>query len=327
MNSTVPVFNLTTTQNSREKGRFLTVNRSLKTFVVQNPVSGTHDKDQVRQVIDQVMNENGISYQLHETTPEDDVHEIAKKALDEGYKRFLAVGGDGTVGAVASALTNTHIPVIIIPMGTSNAMADILGIPDNLEEAVSWWLAASQTKTLDAMQVGEHYYYLNITVGYSSRTLGQVKRETKRALGELAYWLGGLQHLAGISLYKYRLKIDGKLFIYRASEVIVANSGIIHYDPIRFDPELSMDDGKLSVCRIRVRNVIDFVRVMGNIISGRSQDTPEMSCQVAHREVNIQLGHSLPVQADGEIIGYTPVTVKLCPAAVEFLVPDPQEND
>jgi diacylglycerol kinase family enzyme len=94
---------------------------------------------------------------------------------------------------------------------------------------------------------------------------------------------------------------------------------------MRLDPEIRIDDGKWSLCTIRVRTILDYLRVAGKIISGRPQNTPELTCQDAFREINIQTRQPLPIQADGEIIGQTPVTVKLVPGAFDFLVPENPE--
>jgi diacylglycerol kinase family enzyme len=56
--------------------------------------------------------------------------------------------------------------------------------------------------------------------------------------------------------------------------------------------------------------------------SGQSKDPPTLACRDAFREVSIQADKRLPIQADGEIIGSTPISIKLVPAAINFLLPD-----
>jgi YegS/Rv2252/BmrU family lipid kinase len=297
----------------------------LKTFVVLNPSAGTLDPNLVRAKIDHLMAEHQIPHRIHETTRGEDLHQVIESARKEGFESFLAVGGDGTVSGVASGLAHTSIPVIVVPTGTSNALAKVFGLPLNLEEAVDWWLTNRGIKTVDAMQVENRYYILNISIGASSQALAEVERQAKRRMGSFAYWIKGLQRLTGLSAYRFRVEIDGQSHHLSASEVIVANSGIAQFEPMRLDPEIRIDDGKWSLCTIRVRTILDYLRVAGKIISGRPQNTPELTCRDAFREINIQTRQPLPIQADGEIIGQTPVTVKLVPGAVDFLVPENPE--
>ncbi|MGZ3582258.1 MAG: diacylglycerol/lipid kinase family protein [Ktedonobacterales bacterium] len=54
---------------------------------------------------------------------------------EQGYSAAIAAGGDGTVGAVASHLTGSGLPLGILPFGTSNDVARSLGVPLDLDEA------------------------------------------------------------------------------------------------------------------------------------------------------------------------------------------------
>src|SRR5689334_1937008 len=115
------------------------IEKQLKTYVIQNPVSGLSDAPTIRAKISQVMDEYQIPFEIYETTGKDDLYEIVKAAIKNGFERFVAVGGDGTISGVASGLVNTKIPLVIIPTGTVNALARELQIPFTLDEAVRWW--------------------------------------------------------------------------------------------------------------------------------------------------------------------------------------------
>lgn len=297
------------------------VSRPKKAFVFLNPAAGTLGRDFVCQKVQQVFRDYPLPFSIHETSPGEDLHAIVKLALQQNFQHIIAVGGDGTVSGVASGLVYTSIPLTIVPTGTANALAKILQIPLDLERAFDWWLAAEQIKEIDAMRIDERFYFLNISMGVSSQALANVKREEKRKLGAIAYWLRGLQRLAGISPYRFHFNIDGQYFSTRAAELIVANSGIIQFKPLRLDPELRMDDGKLSVCDIRVKNFFDYLRLAVGLISGRPTDAPQLTCRDAHHKVGLRSKPPLPIQADGELLGVTPVSIDLVPSAAGFLVP------
>lgn len=301
---------------------YVLASRKKKTFVVLNPVAGQSKRNVVQKKIRSVFTNAQIPYHIHETTKSEDLHALVKSAIIRDYKQLVAIGGDGTVSGVASGLVNTQIPVVIIPTGTSNALAKVLQIPLTTDRIFDWWLNTDQVKKIDAMQVGDRYYFLNISTGVSSQALTDVKRQDKRVLGSIAYWLRGLQRLVGISPNQFCFDIDDQVFKAQASELIVANSGIIQFQPLRLNPEIEMDDGKLSVCYIRANTILDYLQILVGMLSGNPAKKPSLDCQDTYRKVKIHTDQPLPIQADGELIGSTPVDVKVVPAAARILIPN-----
>jgi YegS/Rv2252/BmrU family lipid kinase len=299
----------------------LLASKKKKTFVVFNPVAGQTERDSVEQQIRSVLSSHQIPHHIHETVQGEDLHTRVQLALKQDFEQFLAVGGDGTVSGVASGLVGTQIPVVIIPTGTANALAKVLKIPSAPEQIFDWWITADHVKKIDAMQVDDHSYFLNISVGMSSKALADVKRQDKRKFGSLAYLLRGFQRLIGFSRHKFRLHIDDWILECRASDLIVANSGIIQFKPLRLNPEIEMDDAKLSICYIRADTILDYLKVAAGILFGHPTKTQQLTCRDALRVIRIQTNQQLPVQADGELIGRTPVTIQLIPAAVHIVVP------
>lgn len=290
-------------------------------YVFFNPVAGNHDSEQVERALRSVLDRQRFPYQLHRTEAREDLHVQARAARQSGFRRFLVAGGDGSVSGVASGLVGSGLPLAIAPTGTANALAQLLGIPLELDRAVRWWLPARRCKAVDAMQVAERYYFLNISLGLSSRALQDVKNEDKERLGSLVYIWKGLQRLAGISPFLFRMVIDGKSFTRRAAELVVANTGIQQFHPIRLDPEIHMDDGVLSVCHLRARHLGDYVRIAANAVLGRTPQAYGVTCRQARQTILINSQQRLPIQADGELIEHTPITIEVCPQAAHFLTP------
>src|SRR5215216_2905330 len=143
------------------------MDKQLKTFVVQNPVSGLSDAPTIRDRISQVMDEHQIPFEIYETTGKEDLHEVVKGAIGRGFERFVSVGGDGTISGVASGLVNTKLPLVIIPTGTVNALARELQIPFDLDEALEWWITDYDTRVIDVIQARERFYLLNVSLGTS----------------------------------------------------------------------------------------------------------------------------------------------------------------
>jgi diacylglycerol kinase (ATP) len=298
-------------------------NLSLKRiFVVQNPVAGIADSQALRRKTKSFLEERGISFEIYTTTGEEDLKGVVHTAITRGFSRFIAIGGDGTVSRVANALSNSAFALGIIPGGTGNILARDLGIPLQFDPAIALATEGSSQREIDAMQMGEDLFVLNISVGITASTLATMKRQEKRRLGIFAYIWRGLLQIIGYQPRLFRLRIDGREIELRASEVLIANGGVNVFPALRLDPNISLDDGILGVYAIRARNLLDYAWLETNIMTGSRRPDPRMIRFHARKEIQIEADQPLPVQADGELVTQTPVRVSLISRAVKIVVPE-----
>ena len=101
----------------------------------------------------------------------------------------------------------------------------------------------------------------------------------------------------------------------------VANSGVLGQPPFRWGPHIRPDDGRLDVCIVRARNALDYLALGWHVITSGSGRPPKVRYLSAERTVAVSSDKPLPVQADGEIIGETPLKVDVVPGAVHIVVP------
>ena len=305
-------------QFERNKGdqEYMETSHKLKTYVVHNPVSGTTDAEAARERIRQVMDEHQIPFEIYQTTGKEDVRDVVRAAIQSGFERFVAVGGDGTISAVASGLVQTGLPMVILPTGTVNALARELQIPIGLDD-VEWWLGEHEIKVLDVLQAREQFYLLNISVGTSARIMNSARREDIHKYGVIVYIWEAVKRYATIPVYRFRLTIDGRKSSSRAAEILVANSGLfLGIKNLQLDEKAGLDSGKLSVCTAQLRTLFDYVRLAIKLFVQSSEDIDEFNCVQAAHDVVIEANRPVTVQGDGELIGNTPVTVKLIPRAL-----------
>ena len=293
-----------------------------KTYVVINPVSGTLPPDTVRETIQSTLQAHNVTFEIYETTGKENIRQVVRQAVQQGFELFLAAGGDGTAAAVVSGLVDTQIPLAVIPTGTWNVLARNLDIPLPLDQALELVFQEHSIRVIDAMQVKDNFYILNISTGVGSRTMRTVKREEKRRFGRLADLWAALINLMGFQTYRLDVTIDGKQTKFRALEVMVANSKIIGLKGIQLDPDIHMDDGKLNVCRLYADNLIDFFNLAISILLGKQRESWNVVCLEVLHEVGIYCREkNLPVQGDGDLIGRLPIVVKLRPKAIHIVVP------
>lgn len=288
-------------------------------FVIHNPVAGTSDPALVRAEIENHL--AGRKYQIYETTGEDNVRDVVKNALRQGFQVIWAAGGDGTVSAAANALARGDIPMGIIPLGSGNILAKELDIPLDLTAACDVLTGMHQTRLLDVLQVKDDCFVLAVSAGIGALMMVETDREQKRQLGHLAYLLNGLRIILSKSLWPFQISIDGQSSVVRASEVIAANAGVLGYKPIRWGEHVRPDDGKVDLCYVRVASMQELLSLISGLVTGQQDHLDELTCNPASRFIEIRSRRRIPVQGDGEPIGYTPVRIEIIPRSLPVIVP------
>ena len=298
-----------------------------KTYVVINPVAGVSQIETVREKIQSALQARDIPFEMYETTGKDDLQQKIRNAIQDGFKLFIAAGGDGTLSGVLDGLAGTQIPLVIIPTGTWNALARVMDIPLQIDDAIALLFQEHDIRTIDAMEIDKNYFVLSVSAGIGARTMKDVKREEKRRFGKFADLWAAIKEILEFQSYPFEVKIDGKLSKFRASELMVANSGNLGLKSLQLDPGIRMDDGKLNVCRIYANTINDYLKLAVSILRGAQKYNWNILCVEAMEEVEIRSREKLPVQGDGDVIGRLPVKVKIHPKAVHIVVPVISKNN
>ncbi|NJN68087.1 MAG: diacylglycerol kinase family lipid kinase, partial [Chloroflexaceae bacterium] len=296
-------------------------------LVVLNPVAGTTTPDLVRQSLEHYL-EGKATYERYETTGHDQekVGEVVRAACQRGVDLVIAAGGDGTVSAVADGLVQTNVPLGILPIGTANLLAQELGIPQDLDAACQLAVEAPATRSIDAMQVGDRCFILNIGTGLDSLLISGTRREQKRRFGLLAYVWNGIASLVGYQPRRFSIQADDQHRRVHAAEVILTNGGFLGLPILRWGPDIHPDDGVITICIASARTLLDYLNIAWHMLRGQHRRSRHMRYLYARRTISVYADTPLPVHADGEIIGTTPVQVRVVPRAVRVVVPAGRGN-
>jgi diacylglycerol kinase (ATP) len=168
---------------------------------------------------------------------------------------------------------------------------------------------------------GRHYY-TRIGIGLDALTIRDTARKAKRRFGRLAYAWAAFTRLIGYQPGRFRISVDDRANHPRASQVVLANCGTMCRLPLRWGSGIRPDDGRVEVCIIRARNLIDYVVLAAEVLSGRQRSSRHMTYMVARRDVLVAADITLPVQADGDIIGETPIRVRIMTGDMPVIVPE-----
>jgi diacylglycerol kinase (ATP) len=296
-------------------------------LLIYNPVAGQDDAGASRRKIEERFKTKGWDLDIYETTGEEILADIVRERAEKDVDLVIVAGGDGTVSGVASGLINTKIPLGIIAGGSGNVVAQELNIPIDVEDALDLITSDYGVRDIDALCKGNQYYFLTVSVGMSTRVMQDTKREQKRRFGFFAYIYNGLSQLSGIKLRHFRLDVDGRKLSGWASEIMIVNAGLLGLNAVRQNLGIQPDDGKMEICIVRSRTLVDLLSVIWNVLVVGERNHPELKCLDVKERVRIETSEPTIVEGDGEIIGKTPIQLELVHHALRVIVPVDSESD
>jgi YegS/Rv2252/BmrU family lipid kinase len=245
--------------------------------------------------------------------------EIVRTRAKE-YAAVFTLGGDGTAMEVVSTLANSGTPIGIIPGGTGNLVARALGIPLATHAAAESLLSGDVAEVdLGRLHTGRRFAF-SCGIGVDARMIRDTPAVWKQRLGILAYAIVALRASLRPTAFRVRVSVDGELLERDASAVMVANFGAVLNDLIVLGPDIARDDGKLDLCVFSPRNGLDAMRVAWRLLRKDFREHPAMAYR-SGRTFRIECDPAHDAQADGELIGQTPIEVTVEPRAARLLIP------
>ena len=292
----------------------------MKAFVVLNPAAGNNSREPVLEALKSHFAVAGIEYVVHETGKEDKPGDIVRDGLEkEKFDFVVAAGGDGTVSQVVDGLVGSSLPLGIIPIGTGNMLARDLDLPLKIDEAVALLAGTHVLRKIDAMRINGRICVLNASLGNSAKVMRDTTSKSKNRFGFLAYLWKALGMLFKMKRWHITVDIDGKITKYHAVEAAVFNCGMLVKTLYPQGPDIRVDDGHLDVWIVSIKTILDYPIYLFSIIRGRP--SKHLSHFInANQFVKIKSKVPMPLQADGEIIGTTPVEFEVLPGAVKVIV-------
>ncbi|MDR1388138.1 MAG: phosphatase PAP2 family protein [Propionibacteriaceae bacterium] len=268
------------------------------------------------------------------TTPDDPGGSMAAEARRRGVDLVLAVGGDGTVGAVCAELVGSGLPLAVIPSGTGNILAHNLSIP--LDQDAAFRIAfEGVARPIDAMRVtGPGFRAHSIVMsglGADAAAMEATRAELKQAVGNVAYGLSILQSLGGDGV-EVTIQVDDRPPVTRrALSVLVSNVGGVQI-PIQLFPAALPDDGLLDVLVVAPAKAADWTKIVSGLIAGSiaKPEPPEgLSDRLDQpleydqgRRVRIEAVPETVCQVDGDVVGPTAwLEVEIEPQALLVMAP------
>ncbi|GAB2547295.1 diacylglycerol kinase [Gracilibacillus alcaliphilus] len=287
--------------------------------IIYNPTSGREIfKKELPEVL-RKLEEAGYETSAHATTGEGDGANAAKKAVEQQFDLIIAAGGDGTINEVVQGMAEQpNRPKLgIIPVGTTNDFARALCIPRDIHKAVDT-IIENRTMKLDIGKVNDHYF-MNIAGGGKLTELTyEVPSKLKTMLGQLAYYLKGIEMLPFLKPIKVTIEYDGNIFEDEIMLFLVSNSNSVGgFEKIA--PAAKMNDGYFDLVILRKTNLAEFVRIASLATKGAHLEDDHLFYTKANR-IKVKTEERMQLNLDGEYGGLLPGEFENLYQHIEFFV-------
>jgi YegS/Rv2252/BmrU family lipid kinase len=245
----------------------------------------------------------------------------------QGHDAVFTLGGDGTAMEAAGALAGTMSPLGVLAGGTGNLLARAVGIPLDPKRAIPM-LLGGEVLHIDLGRIVScnpvRHFAVAAGVGIDAAMVAETPSWLKRRLGVLAYTItatrAALRSVLRQEFFHVRLTVDGEVFEAAAAAVMIANFGAVLSDRITFGPGIRFDDGVLDACFYSPRNMRDATRIMWRLLR-RDFTSDDAMLYRSGRHIRVETTPPRLAQADGELLGMTPLEIEIAPRAVRLLVP------
>jgi len=295
-------------------------------FIVVNPHSGNSNFKKSWGKITYILKLKNINFSYSFT--EYRKHEVilVDKAIEQGYRNIISVGGDGTLHHVVNGIMKqryiktSKIKLGVIPLGTGNDWIRTYNIPNSIEKSID--VILKNTTVLQdigciTLLNGKKEYFNNLAGtgydGYVVKNLNYLKK-----MGSLAFLVSGLYSLFSYKKTKYKIIINNKTINEQCLMILF---GICKYSGggLRVTKDPNPKDGLLDITIVKNISFLDLLFNIPKLYNGDIIHHRKVT-NYKTRELKILDNYNSTIEADGEIIGNGSLNVTIKQNAVLFLI-------
>jgi len=293
-------------------------------FVIFNPRSGKGRGAQfVQPVLQALAGAKRVEHGL--TQGPGDEARLAEEAIAHGFRRIVAVGGDGTWSNVGNAILRSGQPVELglVPGGTGCDLAKTLGIPARDVHASCRIVLDGYTRTIDVGRI-EHKYFLNIAgFGYDVAVL-EDSWNVAYLEGDALYLYCALRQLHSYRGFPLEAELDGRTLPGRDMLMVIVANARIFGGGFRVAPGAELEDGQLDVVSFGNMGLASRLAALARLLRGSHEKHPQVDSTRASRVV-YRFTAPPTYETDGEWnqAQGSEIVVECVPRALRVLAPAP----
>jgi diacylglycerol kinase (ATP) len=295
-------------------------------FAIVNPAAGGGRSAKLAGPALARLREKGLKIDVIASTSQGHAVQLAREAYDQGYRRFLAVGGDGTAHEILNGIfvgrtAVQRIALGFLPMGTGNSF-----LRDFTKEGAAASMQAlldSRTRTVDLLRLthatGEIYSFNLLSMGFTADVAALTNRMFK-PFGDLGYLLGVFVRVVQLRRRSVALRCDDdaewdegrSLFLTFSNSKYTGGTMLIapHADPT---------DGFIEFVRWGPIGRLGLLRTLPRLYDGTHIEHP-LASRRAVRHVEFKAAAPVDIMIDGEVMTLECRTLDVLPAAVDVFI-------
>lgn len=300
-----------------------------KWFVIVNPTSGNGASKKKWPLIFNELKQQEFNFKFTITTHKYHAENLVQNAINKGLKKFICVGGDGTLHAIVNGVlsvntvNNSEIKIGIIPIGTGNDWVKTYSISKDYKEAIKI-IKAEHTKKQDIGKItlipeNKVFYFNNLAgIGFDGFVVNKVHKF--KNLGSLAYLSGAL-----VSLFSYKkplLEITFNATVIK-SKTLLLFVGICKYcaGGMQLTKNPNPSDGLFDISFVKNITLFQIIANIPGLFNGKIVENRIVKNYKSNQlEIKVLDNQETYIQADGELIGSGNFIVNLLPKALSFIV-------
>ncbi len=292
-------------------------------LAIINPVSGTGNKDKIPRLIDTMVDHARNSVSIIATEYPGHANEIAAQAVDDGIDVVVAIGGDGTVNEVGSALCGTQTVLAIVPCGSGNGLARHLRIPMNASRALQV-LNDGVVGRFDYCTVNGKPFFCTCGMGFDATVSYKFSNEGTR--GFITYIKTALAEYLKYKPQDYLIDIDGKKMHEKAFVIACCNAAQ-YGNNAYIAPRATMQDGLVDVTVMHPFNMVQTPLIGARLFLRQLSHDHHVSIYRGQR-VTIERSHDDIMHIDGDpVMMPARVVVENISHGIPILVPPSLPDD
>jgi diacylglycerol kinase (ATP) len=253
--------------------------------------------------------------------------EISRNAVENGFQRIISIGGDGTPfeiinGIYAHGKLAHEIELGMIPAGTGNSF-----LRDFDSASPGIWvenILKGKTRKVDVVEFTYHKegkpvksYYINIMgIGLIADIL-KLTNEKLKFLGSLGYSAAVLVRLFKGMNNRMTVTVDNEAFELKNSALVISNSRYTG-GKMKIAPMADTGDGKVDMVVFNEVNRREIIDIFIKVFKGAHVDHPKVKV-FSGSEMGVDAEPRQLIMADGELLGETPMTLKVLPGQLKIL--------
>lgn len=287
--------------------------------IIYNPTAGRELFRKELPMVLEKLEQAGYETSAHATTGEGDATNEARLAVERKYDLVVVAGGDGTINEVVTGIAEAEYkPILgIVPAGTTNDFARALSIPRDIKKAVDI-IVENRVQALDIGKVNDQYF-VNIAGGGDLTELTyEVPIKMKSAIGQLAYYIKGIEMLPSLHPVSVTIEYDEHVFTGEIMLFLVANTNSVGGFE-KLAPNALIDDGYFDLLILKKTSLPEFLRLATAGLRGAHIEEDKLIYAQAKR-IKVTPNEKMLLNIDGEYGGELPGEIINLKQHISFIV-------